>query len=278
MIDADILADYGLDGASDVQVLKADRAWRLTHSTGEWVVARRPVYDPESRRVARFEAASRLLNKLCDDGQPWMRAKRNRHGQYVTQVENELIQVTSFVDGENGLDLADPAQIPAVARIMADNHRYQEISFSGGLENHDFVPMTTEGLEGRRQERTEFELDRIPDDDAMDRAIAEFARLQEPLNTLHSGLIHMDLSAGNIVWRNGAPAAIIDFEAFPAPFLLDVGFVALYWTMRLDPDTHDSTVDQEALETLLTSYAAHRPLSSAERAHLKDALIRCAIR
>lgn len=86
MIDADILADYGLDGASDVQVLKADRAWRLTHSTGEWVVARRPVYAPESRRVARFEAASRLFNKLCDDGQPWMRAKRNRHGQYVTQV------------------------------------------------------------------------------------------------------------------------------------------------------------------------------------------------
>ena len=62
-----ILGDYDLAGPDCITELKPDTAWHIDHPSGHWVIAKRPMYDPGSRRVERLEAASGVApNRVVD--------------------------------------------------------------------------------------------------------------------------------------------------------------------------------------------------------------------
>lgn len=273
-----ILGDYDLAGPDGITELKPDTAWHIDHPSGQWVIAKRPIYDPGSLRVARLEAASRLMTELHRAGQLWVHAKRNKDGRYITVKDTSLYQVTSFAEGENTWDVETPEMLSDVGRAMGAYHRYQETSFDAQLAVHDFNGMTLNGLENRRQELLTFETERKPPIEAIDEAINQFRAITPTLMKLPSGLIHMDLSTGNLLFKNGRLSAIIDFEAFFAPFVLDIGITGLYWAIPFDPETSDTRVDPAKLKTLLKSYAEERSLGQGEILALKDAFVWCAIR
>lgn len=274
-----ILADYDLSGPDCITELKPATVWHIDHPSGQWVIAKRPIYAPGSRRVERLEAASCLMTELHRSGYPWVHAKRNKDGRFITVKDGSLYQVTSFDEGENTWDLETPEMLPDVGRAMGAYHRYQETSsFNAQLAVHDFMGMTLNGLEIRRQELLTFVADRKPPIEAIDEAIDRFRAITPTLMTLPSGLIHMDLSTGNILFKNGRLSAIIDFEAFFAPYILDIGTTGLYWAIPFDPETSDTRVDAGRLKTLLESYAEERSLGQDEILALKDAFVWCAIR
>jgi Ser/Thr protein kinase RdoA (MazF antagonist) len=274
-----ILGDYDLAGPDCITELKPDTVWHIDHPSGQWVIAKRPIYDPGSRRVERLEAASRLMTELHRAGQLWVHAKRNKDGCYITVKDGSLYQVTSFDEGENTWNAETPEMLPDVGRAMGAYHRYQETSFDAQLPVHDFIEMTLNGLESRRQELLTFAAGRKPPLEAIDEAIERFRAITPALMTLPSGLIHMDLGTGNVLFKNGRLSAIIDFEAFFAPFILDIGITGLYWViMPPDHETSDPRVDLGRLKTLLESYAEERSLGQDEILALKDAFVWCAIR
>jgi Ser/Thr protein kinase RdoA (MazF antagonist) len=274
-----ILGDYDLAGPNCITELKPDTAWHIDHPSGQWVIAKRPIYDPGSRRVERLEAASHLMTELHRAGQLWVHAKRNKDGRYITVKDTSLYQVTSFDEGENTWNLETPEMLPDVGRAMGAYHRYQETSsFDAQLAIHDFIGMTLNGLENRRQEILTIAADRKPPIEAIDEAINRFRAITPALMTLPSGLVHMDLGSGNALFKNGRLSAIIDFEAFFAPFILDIGIAGLYWAIPFDPEMSDTRVDPGRLKTLLESYAEERSLGQDEILALKDAFVWCAIR
>ena len=273
-----ILGDYDLDAPDCITELKPDTVWHIDHPSGQWVVAKRPLYDLGSRRVERLEAASRLMTELHRAGYPWVHAKRNKDGRFITVKGASLYHVTSFAEGENTWDLETPDMLPDVGRAMGAYHRYQETSFDAQLAVHDFIGMTLNGLENRRQELLSLTADWKPPIEAIDEAIDLFRNITPTLMTLPSGLIHMDLSTGNVLFKNGRLSAIIDFEAFFAPFILDVGFTGLYWAIPFDPETSTARVDPGRLKTLLESYTEERSLGQDEILALKDAFVWCQIR
>ena len=276
-----ILGDYDLAAPDCITELKPGTVWRIDHPSGRWVIAKRPIYDPGSRRVERLEAASCLMSELHRVGHPWVRAKRNKDGRYITVKGASLYQVTSFVEGKNtwDFDTPPPELVPDVGRAIGAYHRYQETaSFDAQLPVHDFIGLTLNGLENRRQELLTLTGDRKPQIEAIDEAIDRFLVITPTLMTLPSGLIHMDLSTGNALFKNGRLSAIIDFEAFFAPFILDIGTTGLYWTILFDPETSDTRVDLGRLKTLLESYAEERPPGHDEILAIKDAFVWCASR
>ena len=194
-----ILGDYDLAGPDSITELKRDTVWRIDHPSGQWVIAKRPIYDPESLRVERFEAASRLMTELHDAGQPWVHPKRNKDGHYITVRDGSLYQVTSFDEGENTWEVETSGMLPDVGRAMGAYHRYQETSFDAQLPVHDFIEMTLNGLENRRQELLTFDADRKPPIEAIDEAIDRFQANTPRLMTLPSGLIHMDLGLTSLL-------------------------------------------------------------------------------
>lgn len=273
-----ILTRFGLEAPDRVTEIKPDGAWRIDHAEGSWVLSRRQLYGPDDSRPARFEAAARLMTALHEAGQPWVPARPTREGGHVVVEGDHLYHVIGFAEGESGLLVASPDMIPAVGRILGAFHRFQETSHPLTLPAHDFTGMTQEGLDLRRRELRDFDVPRKPSPDAVDEAEARFERLSSRIAGLPTGLIHMDLSAENMVMRDGMPEAVIDFEAYAAPYLLDVGFAALYWTVVFDTETRDSSIDRDRLGDLLRSYVAERPLTHEERRALKDAIVWCAVR
>lgn len=273
-----ILVDYDLADPDSITELKADSVWRVDHASGRWVVAKRPLYDPGSRRVERFEAASRLMAELNAAGYPWAPAKRGRDGQYITVRDGSLYQVTAFVEGEN--NLAKAALIPEVGRALGAFHRYQETSsFDAQLDVHDFLGMTENGLENRRQELLASDVDRKPPTEAVDEAIDRFRAIAPALMALPAGLVHLDLSTANVLFQDGRLSAVIDFEAFFAPFILDLATAGLYWAIGpADGPASEPRADSDRLKSLLESYAEERPLGPDEARSIKDAFVWSAIR
>ena len=273
-----ILSGYDLGNPDSVTELKPNRAWRIDHRSGQWVLAKRPMYDAASRRIERLESASRLMTELHHAAQPWVLAKLNRDGRYITVGEESLYQITAFVEGQTDWNNLTLEVIPEIGRAMGAYHRYQETTCDTTLPNFDFHKLVIDGLNTRKDELMSFPVERSPSAADVDAALAEFGKLSERLSDLPSGLIHMDLSPGNVVTQDGVLSGIIDFEAFPAPFLLDIGIAVMYWTATFDPDTADTHINPERLRVLLESYSLERSLSADETSSLKDALIWCAIR
>jgi Ser/Thr protein kinase RdoA (MazF antagonist) len=273
-----ILANYDLALPDRITELKHD-VWRIDHPSGSWVLAKRPLYDPESRRVQRFEAASRLMTELHREGYRWAYARQRKDSRYITVAGESLYQVTSFDEGEHTRKLDSSELLSEVGRAMGAYHRYQETSsFDAQLPVHDFVGMTLNGLENRRQELLVSTAERKPSIEAIDEAIDRFQTISPALMALPSGLVHMDLGSGNALFKNGRLSAIIDFEAFFAPYVLDIGTTGLYWAISFDAETSDTRLDRRRLKTLLESYAEERSLGQEEILALKDAFVWCGIR
>jgi len=236
------------------------------------------VYDPASRRVERLEPASHLMSELHAIGQPWVCARLNIDGNYITVDGEDLYQVTTYEEGKTDWDNRSFEIIPDLGKAAGALHRYQETDFYTRLPNFDFDERAVGGLERRRNELREYGTGSLPSPHVVDEVIAEFRDLTTKLDRLPSGLIHMDLSPENIVTREGRLARIIDFEAFPAPYVFDIGFAALYWTTVSDFASSETVINRQGLKSLLQAYTRERPLNPDERQGLKNALVWCAIR
>jgi homoserine kinase type II len=99
------------------------------------------------------------------------------------------------------------------------------------------------------------------------RAIASRRRPSVP-----RGLIHGDLFRDNVLWENGAIAAILDFEsAHDGPFVYDLAVTILSWTFG---DTFDFVLGR----AICAGYETERPLEPGERDALYDEAILATLR
>jgi homoserine kinase type II len=99
------------------------------------------------------------------------------------------------------------------------------------------------------------------------RALASRRRTELP-----RGLIHGDLFRDNVLWENGAIAALLDFEsAHDGPFVYDLAVTILSWT-------YGDTFDFALARAICAGYASERPIERAEREGLYDEAILATLR
>lgn len=275
---SDILRGYGLGNAQLAKTLRTDRAWLTIHPSGKYVVTKKPLYDPASRRVERLEAASSLMAKLHRAGEPWADAIPRSDGRYLTVVGSECYQVTSYVRGRPLSNGVTDKEVDQVARCLGRFHRFQEQQSTPNSARFDFGMMTLSGLDQRRAEWKRYGVD----DSDLWRTMCEarsdydvrWGRLQE----LPFGWIHMDLSPGNVHFEGDRLAGVFDFEGFPGQFVLDLAFAFLFWAFRFDPEVQSGRLERTSARVLLRSYSEERPLQRIESERFKDAVVWASIR
>jgi Ser/Thr protein kinase RdoA (MazF antagonist) len=197
------LACYNLADPLRIDLLKRDRAWRIEHSSGNWVLSKRSLYDPASRCIEHLEPASCLMTELHAIGQAWVCSRKKIDGEYITVDGEDLYQVTTYEEGNTDWENQSLEVIPDIGKAAGALHWDQETDFDIHLPNFNFDERGVGGLERRRDELREFGAGPMTSSHVVDEVIAEFRDLTTKLDRLSSGLTHMDLSPGNIVTREG---------------------------------------------------------------------------
>jgi homoserine kinase type II len=81
-------------------------------------------------------------------------------------------------------------------------------------------------------------------------------------STLPGGIIHGDLFRDNVLWENGLPVALLDFEsACEGSWVYDLMVTVLSWCYGED-------FDEKLVRAMFSGYARLRPLSPGERSAL----------
>ena len=113
---------------------------------------------------------------------------------------------------------------------------------------------------------------RMPD---VERFVAEVTDIDEEMTAVENanresgvlrwGAIHHDLNPGNLIYRDGEPVALIDFdEAYEFLLLQDLASLIVYWASN---ESEGRLNVAEALG-LVEAYTGRRPLSGDELRHL----------
>jgi hypothetical protein len=84
---------YDLANPMRIDLLKRDRAWRIEHSSCNWVISKRSMYDPATRCIEHLEPSSRLMTELHAIGQPWVCSRKNIDGEYITVDGEDCIRL-----------------------------------------------------------------------------------------------------------------------------------------------------------------------------------------
>jgi homoserine kinase type II len=235
--------------------------YRLEVEGGRPIFAR--IYEEQDRTGA--EAEARLLDHLARRAVPTPRPLPRRDGTgFTTDLDvhgaAEPSRPVALFPWQGGQILCQKSVSPDVARRvgekLAEVHR-AAASFPEPRPGRFRVA----DLRGRllRIARAEDPVLRAlaPEIGArLDRA--EAAR--DP--HLPSGIIHGDLFRDNVLWEDGIPVALLDFEsACDGPWVYDLMVTVLAWCYGDD-------LDEQLARAMLAGYATLRSLSAAERAAL----------
>ena len=249
-------AEFGLDvrGVVGIAAGSVNSNYRLEIGGGERVFAR--VYEEQDRDGAESEAS--LLTHLARHGVVTPRPLPRRDGAGFTGlVCGRPVALFPWSRGET---LCQARVTPRIA------HRV-------GIE---IARVHLAGRSFRFAKPGRFQIENLrvrlaaiaQAQDAEIRGMAsvlatELNRCDRERDTgLAGGVIHGDLFRDNVLWQDGMPTALLDFEsASDGPWVYDLLVTVLAWCYRSD-------IDLDLIRAMLAGYRSVRPLDERERASL----------
>jgi homoserine kinase type II len=245
-------------GLAAITAGSVNSSYRLESATGESYLAR--IYEEASRADAEGEA--RLVERLAAAGIPTpCPASRLDGGGFTVPAPSAVggrpVALFPWRDGETLCQArVTPAATARVGEVLARIHltladaeqprpgRFRLEDLRARLRAIDAVPdATLRALAPTIAER----LDRV-------------AAARDP--ALPGGIVHGDLFRDNVLWRDGAIIAVLDFEsAADGSWAYDLMVTVLAWC-------YGDALDLDLVRALLRGYQTVRPLSPAERSAL----------
>jgi Ser/Thr protein kinase RdoA (MazF antagonist) len=193
-------------------------------------------------------------------------------GRTLLLDDGAYIAVLPWVEGETGR--RDDATGAAAARTLARFHvAGRDMHVSGGTRSTRFlgiVPWLISRF--RRFAAPDSPVARaLPWDDLIVALSASTARMTTLAAQLPHAIVHGDPNPGNVVVRDGAVRALIDFDfVHETERVYDVGALIDEFARAGD----DAPLAIERIGALVAAYHAQAALSAAERDALPDAMLR----
>ena len=214
----------------------------------------------EEQGQAGAEAEARLLLHLAEAGVPTPAPVRARDGSMVQLVAGKPAAIFPWIEGDIlCLRSVTPPAARAVGVALARMHAAGAPPSIPGAE-----PALGPGRFGAD--------DLVARCDRIAKSTDPGAReLSEPLRDevikidrkrridLPKGLVHGDLFRDNVLWHDGAIAALLDFEsAHRGPFVYDIAVTVLSWSFR-------DAFDFDVARAIVEGYREVRELEASER-------------
>ncbi len=247
-------ASFGLvvAGARGIMAGSVNSNFELTLDGGGKVFAR--IYEEQTRAAAGDEAL--ILDNLAARGVPTPRPMRALDGGFVAEHAGKPVAIFPWIEGEmrcqKGVDASVARQVgAALARVHLAGASFEAKPSRFG------APELAARLESvaRRGD--------LPSDvaTALPNLSVRLTRL-EGAAASNDGVIHGDLFRDNVLWRDGAIEALLDFESASAgSYPFDLMVTALAWC------TFDR-FDTQIARAMVDGYASVRPLLPDEIARI----------
>jgi Ser/Thr protein kinase RdoA (MazF antagonist) len=256
------------------------RAERLSggYSNESWHV-RGPAADVVVRRYGRLHVgraalvfehavAEHLAARIAEVAAPL----HDPAGQTLLLDDGAYVAALPWIDGVTGLRDAETAA--GAARALARFHvGGREMHVAGGMRSTRFlgiVPWLVARFKrfaaaGSPVARA------LPWDDLIVALAASIARVAPRAARLPNAIVHGDPNPGNVVVRDRAVRALIDFDfVHDSERIYDVGAFVDEFARHDD----DAALSLDRIGGLVTAYDAEAPLTADERAVLPDAMLR----
>lgn len=197
---------------------------------------------------------------------------RDAAGATLLLDDGAYVAVLPWIDGTTGS--RDPLTAAAAARALARFHvAGRDLHVAGGMRTTRFlgiVPWLVARF--KRFAAAESRVARaLPWDELIVALAASIARAAPRAARLPNAIVHGDPNPGNVVVRDGAVRALIDYDfVHESERVYDLGaFVDEF--ARVDDD---AALTLDAIAPLVAAYDAHAPLTADERVLLPDAMLR----
>jgi len=257
-----LAAEYGfrLESIEPLAAGSVNSNFFMNGAAGERFFAR--LYEEQGAAGAEFEL--RLNELLADAKIAVARPRRTLAGELVLTFRTQEGRAVPFslYERVSGTSLCSFSVTPQHARALGQALAQVHLAPLPGLS----VP---QGRFGPRE--LEERLNRVLQAGRADleaSALALLAKLPEVASArdpeLVQGLIHGDLFRDNVLFHDGALAALLDFEsACVGPFSYDLAVTALAWC-------YGDEFKADCLLALFEGYNGVRPLSEREKAGLRS--------
>jgi len=200
--------------------------------------------------VARIQDEIHFLSSIRSSGFPASYPIERADGSSITHVEDEVVMIYQFIEGE------EPAVTPENARQVGEAigllstldvpAGYSSRSLSDLVEAKEFLLTQSNKLQKYPEFHAQFQQET--------REIESFLQIELP-----RGFVHADAFPDNTIFRDGKLVALIDFEDSCVDSLLfDVGMTLLGFGYR------DGQPDPDRISALLEGYQTRRTLTPLE--------------
>jgi len=200
--------------------------------------------------VARIQDEIHFLSSIRSSGFPASYPIERADGNSITHVEDEMVMIYQFIEGE------EPAVTPENARQVGEAigllstldvpAGYSSRSLSDLEEAKEFLLTQSDKLQKYPEFQAQFQQET--------REIESFLQIELP-----RGFVHADAFPDNTIFRDGKLVALIDFEDSCVDALLfDVGMTLLGFGY------HDGHPDPDRISALLEGYQSRRTLTPLE--------------
>jgi homoserine kinase type II len=268
-----IAAAFGVDvdgaGAERLTGGYSNESWHV-HGPGGGVVVRRHGRLYVSRAALAFEhaVAEHLAARIGEVVAPL----RDAAGRSFFLDDGAYVAVLPWIEGDTGR--RDAATAAGAARALARFHvAGRDLHVAGGTRSTRFlgiVPWLIARF--KRFAAAESPVARaLPWDDVIVALAASTARIAPRAARLPHAIVHGDPNPENVVVRDGAVRALIDFDfVHESERVYDVGALVDEFARADD----DAPLALDRIAALVAAYDAEAPLTADERDLLPDAMLR----
>jgi homoserine kinase type II len=248
----------------------SNESWLVRGPGASAVVVRRYGRLHVSRAALVFEhaVAEHLAARIAEVAAPL----RDAAGQTLLLDDGAYVAVLPWIDGSTGA--RDPQTAAGAARALARFHLAgRDMHVAGGMRSTRFLGILP-WLVARFQRFAAADSPvarALPWDDLIVALAASTARVAPRASRLTHAIVHGDPNPGNVVVRDGAVRALIDFDfVHESERVYDVGAFLDEFARSDD----DGVLSLERIGPLLAAYEAEAPLTVDERELLPDAMLR----
>ena len=218
----------------------------------------------ENRTVAHVNFEVQLIAFLLGRGYPVPAIIEPRAGGLVGTYRDKPYILIEFVDGEHCLNPktgVDAAALSSVAAAVAHLHN---LTAGAALP---FVSERAPFDQAYCWQQFQRKHGPVVGPSVSLRFKAAVEALEFP-GSLPLGICHADLNHGNFLLKDGAVAAVLDFDmSFYGYLVYDVASLIYWWAMP-----PNEPIRTETARLIVSEYRRHRLLLEVETAHILDAL------
>jgi homoserine kinase type II len=241
-----------------LEVGTVNTSYRLDLDAGRFFLR---VYEEQGEAGAAHE--TELLRWLSRHGVATPSPIAANDGRAVLRVQGKPAALFPWIDGEILCQKrVAPDAAFFVGKALARIHRVGHAP-GAAIDEGRFGPLSL--IERCARVAISGDREAAPLAGVLERDVRILAARRRP--DLPRGLIHGDLFRDNVLWKDGAIAAILDFEsAHDGPFVYDLAVTILSWT-------YGATFDFALARAICAGYGTVRTIEPREREALFDEAI-----